>query len=497
MTTLDFIIQIVLIIWALDVLLAGWTVFREQRDIASTWAWLLVLILMPGVGFIAYLFVGRQLTRDQIFNIRAEQQKVIDQYKAKQQELLHERDLLPEQRHLQRELMLANLFLNTNDALLTFGNQVTLFTDGHAKFAQLIKDIDRAEHHVHVEYYTFADDHLGRRVLAALERAAARGVEVRVLYDMAGSRGTPPRFFRQLEQLGGEAQAFIASSLTRFTAPRLNYHLHRKLVIIDGRLGYIGGFNIGDQYLGESPKFGYWRDTHLRVNGTATVMMQARFIMDWNTTCRKTKKQAITLSENYAHAQVTRLAKKAVDSPGVPMQIVSSGPDNDNYAIHRGYHGIITSAREYVYIQTPYLIPEDAILEALVIAAKEGIDVRIMIPDRPDHPFVYRATEYFAKYLTQNGVKVYKYNRGFLHAKTIVSGAHIASVGSANLDYRSYRLNFEVNAFSYDEELTSKLKAAFENDLQDCTLLTNEYFANQPKWRRFKQYFSRLLAPIL
>lgn len=497
MLTWDLISQVVLIIWVGNVILAAWTVFREQRDIASTWAWLLVLTFLPILGFIIYLFIGRQLNQDQIFTIRAEQQKVVDQYKEQQQALLNERDLLPEQAHLKRELMLTSLFLNTNDALLTFGNQVTLFTDGKAKFAQLIKDIDQAEHHVHVEYYTFASDRLGKCVLAALERAAARGVEVRVLYDQAGSRGTHPRFFHHLEELGGAAQAFIASSGSWLSTPRLNYHLHRKLVIIDGQVGYIGGFNIGDQYLGENPKFGYWRDSHLRVAGTATVMMQARFIMDWNTTCRKTKEQAITLSANYTNVQVTRLAKKATDSPGVPMQIVSSGPDNDNYAIHRGYQGIITSAREYVYIQTPYLIPEDAILEALIIAAKEGIDVRIMIPDRPDHPFVYRATEYFARYLTQNGVKVYAYHHGFLHAKTIVSGAHIASVGSANLDYRSYRLNFEVNAFSYDEGLTAKLKAAFERDLAECTLLTDDYFAEQSGWRHFKQYFSRLLAPIL
>lgn len=229
----------------------------------------------------------------------------------------------------------------------------------------------------------------------------------------------------------------------------MNYHLHRKLVIIDGDLGYIGGFNIGDQYLGESPKFGYWRDSHLRVEGTAVLMMQARFIMDWNTTCRRTKKERMDLAGDYVNVRTTRL--KNLDRSMVPMQIVSSGPDNDNRAIRRGYQGIISSARHYVYIQTPYLIPDDAILESLVVAAKSGIDVRIMIPPMPDHPFVYRATEYFAHYLVSNGVKVYKYDKGFLHAKAMVSGSHLASVGSANLDYRSFRLNFEVNAFTYNE----------------------------------------------
>ncbi len=220
-------------------------------------------------------------------------------------------------------------------------------------------------------------------------------------------------------------------------------------------------------------------------------------MMDWNTTCRRTKKTRIDIDADYMRTQFERLAEYESRSQGVPMQIVSSGPDNENYAIRRGYQGIISQARQYVYIQTPYLIPEDSILESLIVAAKEGVDVRIMIPCMPDHPFVYRATEYFAKYLTDNGVKVYKYNHGFLHAKTMVSGNNIASVGSANLDYRSAKLNFEVNAFTYDHQLAGHLKAIFEADLKQSTLLTTDYFANQSRWLKLKQYFCRLLAPIL
>lgn len=301
-------------------------------------------------------------------------------------------------------------------------------------------------------------------------------------------------FLSHLEELGGEAQAFIAAAKAYFQTPRLNYHLHRKLAIIDGKIGYIGGFNIGDQYLGEDPKFGYWRDTHLRVVGQATMMMTVRFAMDWNTTCRKTHKKKIDLEKEFKNFE---LVAPDSDPDEVPMQIVSSGPDNENYSIRRGYESIISSARKYVYIQSPYLIPEDSVLEALVIAARSGIDVRIMIPCMPDHPFVYRATEYYAKYLVNNGVKVYKYDNGFIHSKTMVSGSNIASVGSANMDYRSFRLNFEVNAFAYNEKLTAQLKQDFENDMKKSMLLTPEYFANQSKWRKFKQYFSRLLSPIL
>lgn len=492
--TWDVVRRIIEVLWMINIAFAIWTVFRSRRDIASTWAWLLVLSVFPVVGFILYLFVGRQMSHDEIFSIQDEQKLLQKKYLAKQKQLVEEHELLPKQSRLSRDRQLVNLFMSLNDSIATFDNKVHVFTDGKEKFNKLIDDINHANDHVYIEYYSFYSDNLGKRVLAALEKAAERGVKVRVLYDLSGSHGTTYKFFQRLETLGGEAQAFVAAPKAHFQTPRLNFHLHRKLAIIDGQIGYIGGFNIGDQYLGEAPKFGYWRDTHLRVIGQATMMMTVRFAMDWNTTCRKTKKKKIDLENEFSNFE---LHGPSEDPDAVPMQIVSSGPDNEDYAIRRGYESIISSARKYVYIQSPYLIPEDSVLEALVIAARSGIDVRIMIPCMPDHPFVYRATEYYAKYLVNNGVKVYKYNNGFIHAKTMVSGSNIASVGSANMDYRSYRLNFEVNAFAYNEKLTAELKQDFINDIEKSTLLTPEYFANQTKWRKFKQYFSRLLSPIL
>lgn len=492
--TWDVIRRIIEVLCLINIGFAIWTVFRSRRDIAATWAWLLVLSVFPYIGFILYMFVGRQLSHDDIFSIQKEQAAFRDSFLDKQHKLLKEHKLLPRSDRKPRARMIAELNLNNDDAILTFNNQVEVFTDGHAKFEQLIDDIDHAHDTVAVEYYTFYADHLGHRILDALIRAARRGVKVRVLYDASGSRGTKPAFFDPLTKLGGEAQAFISSSSKWYTSPRLNYHLHRKLVIIDHQLGYIGGFNIGDQYLGDSPKFGYWRDTHLRVIGQAALMMEVRFAMDWNTTCRKTHKDHVLLKEELANFHVQH--PDETNPNDVPMQIVSSGPDNDHYAIRRGYEGIIATARKYVYIQSPYLIPENSVLEALIIAAKSGVDVRIMVPCMPDHPFVYRMTEYYAKYLVHNGVKVYRYDNGFIHAKTIVSGTNIASVGSANQDYRSYKLNFEVNAFTYSPELSAKLKKIFEDDLMNCTPMTAEYFDQQPTWLKFKQQFSRLLSPI-
>lgn len=492
--TWDIIRRTIEVLWLINDGFAIWTVFRSRRDIASTWAWLLVLFILPYVGFIAYLIVGRQLSHDDIFSMRHQARIVRDKFLKKQSRLLKEHKLLPESSRHMTERMLATSLLNNSEAPLTFDNHVHLFVDGKDKFNHLIADIDQAKTVISLEYYTFYADKLGKRVLAALERAAQRGVKVRVLYDASGSRGTRPQFFNHLRELGGEAQPFVSAPAHWFMTPRLNYHLHRKIVVIDHQVGYIGGFNIGDQYLGLSPKFGYWRDTHLRVIGQAAIMMEVRFIMDWNTSCRRSDLPEYGLDQEFKQFDL----HPASDDPDtVPMQIVSSGPDNSEFAIRRGYQQLISEARHYLYIQTPYLIPEPPVLEALVIAAKSGVDVRVMFPSMPDHAFVYRASEYYAKFLVNQGVRVYKYDNGFIHAKTMVADDRISSVGSANMDYRSFSLNFEVNAFTYHHGLAKQLRAAFENDLQQSTELSPEYFDSQSNWRKFKQYFSRLLSPIL
>ena len=492
--TWDIIRRTLEVLWIINVIFAVWTVFRSRRSVVATWAWMLVLTILPGIGFILYLFFGRQLSQDEIFAIQKEQKETRNHYLNQQKKMLQEYDLLPRKERVPRARMLTELNLNNDDAILTFANHVKVYTDGSELFDQMIEDIKNAKVAVSLEFYTFYADKLGHRVLAALEQAAKNGAKVRVIYDTSGSRGTKPAFFDHLRELGGQAQPFISTSKKHwFTTPRLNYHLHRKLVVIDHNTGYIGGFNIGDQYVNQSKKFGHWRDTHLRVEGQSPILMEVRFAMDWNTSTRRTSLPKFELDE-LKNFIVDR--KDFESDNNVAMQIVASGPDNQRYGIRRGYEGIIASAKEYVYIQTPYLIPEDSILESLIIAANSGVDVRIMIPCMPDHPFVYRATEYYAKYLVAHGVKVYKYNDGFIHAKTMVSDSNISSVGSANQDFRSYTLNFEVNSFNYNPLLTKELKEIFEKDLEKCTLLTNEYFAKQSSWLKFKQYFSRLLSPI-
>ncbi|KRL39080.1 cardiolipin synthetase [Liquorilactobacillus uvarum DSM 19971] len=485
MSFLELVGLIIRIVWIINIIAAVFTVFKEKRDISATWAWLLVLTFLPIIGFILYLFVGKKISRDKIYDIKTQERMGIEQLVSLQKEQWREKELLPADEITDTAGEMVHLFLETDNAILTKHNHIKIFDDGYAKFKALFEDIRAAKNHVHVEYYTFYNDQIGNELRTILEEKAAEGVEVRVIYDSFGSRGTTHRFFARLEELGGRAEPFFGSRRS-FPNFRLNYRDHRKLVIIDGRIGYIGGFNVGDQYLGRSPKFGHWRDTHIKITGNAVIAMQSRFFMDWNATV---KEQHIGYKENYFPL-----------APGqgkASIQIVSSGPDSEVENIKLGYIKMINNATDYVLIQTPYLIPDDSLLEALSIAAFSGIKVRVMIPSMPDHAFVYRATQFYAKSLVDAGVEIYKYNKGFLHSKTLVVDGKIAAVGSANMDYRSFKLNFESNAFIYDTEVSEQLAEIFEKDQKECTKLTAEYFKQQSLWLKFKQYFSRLLSPIL
>lgn len=487
---MNLIYSVITLIFFINTLFAVVTVFKEKRDIAATWAWLLVLNLLPGIGFLIYLFAGKKISKERIFDIKAQEKLGIDQLVALQKEQWDDKELLPYDLLTNEAQQTARLFLEADQAIFTNNNEVEVFTDGDAKFAQFLDDIKHAQNHIHVEYYTFYSDKIGRQILHALECAQKRGVTVRVIYDSMGSRGQTRHFFKYLEELGGQAEPFFGSKRSYFHSPRLNYRDHRKIVVIDGTVGYIGGFNIGDQYLGRSKKFGYWRDTHLRIIGNAAVALQSQFFMDWNATVKNAKESApIEYADRYFPLQ------RGQGSTGI--QIVSSGPDNETEAIKLGYLKLISNAHDYIYIQTPYLIPDDSVMEALGVAALSGVKVKIMIPSMPDHAFVYRATEYYAKELLEKNVEIYRYDNGFIHAKTMVVDGQMCSVGSANLDFRSFKLNFEVNAFCYDRKLTIELTDIFKQDLKESLRLTPGYFQKQSWWLKFKQYFSRLLSPIL
>lgn len=470
----------------LNMIFAVFVVFQGRRDIGSTWAWLLVLYFIPILGFIMYLFLAQDYRRVKLFKwgdltkigIRNLSQAQLDSLRSPESA-----DELGE--IASRHSDLIHLHLTGSRALWSQDNAVETLTDGRAKFERLLADIVAATETIHFQTYIFRCDSLGLKVLDALTAKARQGVKVRLLYDELGSRRLSKRLLRPLIEAGGEAAAFFPSRF-RFVNLRMNYRNHRKLVILDGRIGYIGGFNVGNEYLGLDPKFGYWRDTHLRVRGSAVHSMQTRFILDWNQASRK---HDITYQPD--------LFPEDPPAGQVGMQIVASGPNSKLEHIKQGYVKMIASAKHSIYLQTPYFIPDATMLDALRIAVLSGVHVHVMIPDKPDHMFIYWATLYNIGELLETGANVYLYKNGFIHAKTLVVDQEIASVGTANTDVRSFKLNFEVNAFLYDADVSIELVEAFKRDIAVSERLTIEKYRDRPLRIKFKEALSRLLSPIL
>lgn len=473
------------VIIVLNIFLATAVIFLERRNASATWAWLMVLYFIPVLGFIMYLILGQKVRKRQLSKLLGDNERVIQHALETQRQELKEKRLVALDSELAEYQDMIYLNLTTGLALYTTNNIVDIYTDGKQKFDALIADIEAAEHHIHLVYYIVRDDELGRRLMRALTAKAADGVEVRFLYDHIGSSRLPGRFFKELRAAGGREAAFFPSRIPYLNL-KINYRNHRKLAIIDGKTGYIGGFNIGDEYLGLSEHFGQWRDTHLKVQGSAVLQMQAQFLLDWNLAASG----KIELSEIYFPDP------RCV--PGhIGMQLVASGPDTEYQEIKNAYIKMIYGARSSVCLQTPYFVPDDSLLSALKVAALSGVEVSIMLPSKPDHFFVYWATQSYLGELLASGIKVYLYEKGFLHAKTLVVDSKVASVGTANLDIRSFKLNFEMNAFIYDSATAVKLMDIFRRDINDSRLLTTEAYDGRPLFNRFRESISRLLSPIL
>lgn len=470
------------LIFLVNLLSAATVIFLERRNVGATWAWLMVLFFLPGIGFVLYLFLGQNLSRRKIYKIKEEQREFVNSLVERQKQdilQIHYHD--PTMIHFQ-DMIYMNL--SSGQSLYTQDNKVEIFTEGNSKFESLLQAIGEAKHHIHLVYYIVKNDGLGGRLLEALAAKAREGVKVRFLYDQIGSSGLSRRFFRPLVEAGGNVAAFFPSKIPYLNF-RVNYRNHRKLAIIDGNIGYIGGLNVGDEYLGLDSRFGDWRDTHLKVQGGGVFQMQMLFVLDWN------------LSSDNKISDLS-FYFPAVSHPGkVGMQVVSSGPNNDKEQIKKAYIKMIHAAKQSVWVQTPYFVPDESLMTALKMAALSGVDVRLMLPGKPDHPLVYWASTSYLGELLSVGVKCYLYEKGFLHAKTIVVDGRVASVGTANIDLRSFKLNFEVNAVIYDTATSSKLREIFLADQENSKLLTEEEYRNRPLHKRFLESCARLLSPLL
>ncbi len=475
-----------LTLYALSIAASAAIVWIFRGTNTPTSPWIATMIILPIAGFVLYIFYGEDLRKRQLFQLkeRRDRERLEELVGEQRDRLLSDRCEIG---GLEEYRDIIALLLNSGNAYLTRGNDIRIISDGGDKFESMYRAIDAATDHVHMEYYLIRPDEEGRKLLDVLAARAREGIQVRLLYDAVGTR-LPGRYFRGLEAAGGLVAPFFPSLLSSVPVlnAKVNFRDHRKIVVVDGRIGLIGGFNIGREYLGRDPRIGYWRDTDLRIEGPAVRAMQLRFILDWGFASG----EELSLSPRLCPA-----FPRTAD--GAAVQIVSGGPDCRWDPIKDAYLKLVSSARRSIYIQTPYFVPDQSITDALRIAARSGVDVRIMIPGRPDHPFVYWASRAYLGELLGTGVRGYTYDNGFLHAKTVVVDGAVTSIGSANWDIRSFRLNFETNAFVYDRRVAGEQERTFLADMERSTELTLEAYQRRPSQDRIKEGVARYVAGFL
>ncbi|MGL6200368.1 MAG: cardiolipin synthase [Lachnospiraceae bacterium] len=469
----------------LNMFLSVVIIFFQRRKPATVWTWLLVLYFIPVLGFGLYLILGQDHRKSRMFR-KKEIEEELKFAVRRQEESLSRNQMHFHDEQMQRfqGLMLYNL--NAAESVLTDNNDVRIYTDGLQKFEALAEEMERARKYIHIQYYIIRNDAVWQRLLAVMIRKAQQGVKVRVLYDSMGCRMMKKADWQRIREAGIEVGEFFPALFGKLHL-RINYRNHRKIVVIDGRVGFLGGFNVGQEYVGEVPKFGYWRDTHICIEGAAVTSLAVRFVMDWNYATKQNLFQEDTLFE------IPRYQREGK----IPLQIISSGPDSLKQEVRNNYLKLINEARDHIYIQSPYFIPDETIITALIIAVQTGVEVKIMIPCKPDHPFVYWASYSYLGELLEAGAKCYVYENGFLHAKMVTIDGLVSCCGTANMDIRSFQLNFEVNATIYSAETTRELEQAFQQDLEAAAEINLAVYRKRSVKIRIKEQVCRLLSPIL
>lgn len=472
------------LIHIINLLTIVYMIFKERRSPNNIIAWILILYIAPFIGFIVFLLVGRKINKSNMFGIKDAEIKILEKYNRQVRE--RSKTNVKNNNIKNRDIIMA---LETMDySPYRNDNEVCIYSNGEEFFEALLESLNKAKKSINIEFYIFKNDEIGTKILDILEEKAKNGVEVRLLYDSVGSRLLNRDVLNKLKAVGGKTGEFFPSWL-KFINLNMNFRNHRKIVVIDNKVGFVGGFNVGDEYLGKSKKFGYWRDTHIKFKGSAVKDLNLRFLADW----RYATKEEVDLSH------VLEGSDENIGEPNAGMQIVSSGPNlSDRYEIKLAYLKMIQRSKEYLYIQSPYLIIDKSIADSLKLASASGVDVRIMIPGKGDHPFVYWANLVYAGELLEYGIKIYHYDKNaFLHSKTIVIDDEICSIGTANMDTRSFELNFEVNAFIYSEAISKQQKNEFEKDITKCEELTLEKYQNRSRIVKIKESLSRLFSDIL
>lgn len=465
-----------LVAYSIIVIITMVRVLMDNRQPAKTMAWMLVLMFIPFLGIILYIFFGQNTRKE-----RKIWQQSLDQLtKHSMLEFVEQKDFnIPEEYRT-----ISNLFMNQNLALPFKNNEVEIYTSGYDFFPSLLMEIGKAEHHIHIDTFIISDDPLGRIIADALIDKARQGVEVRLIYDDVGSWRTPNSFFTRMRNEGIEVYAFMPVRFPAFTS-RVNYRNHRKICVIDGEVGFIGGMNIARRYVQGTPKQS-WRDTHVKLTGAAVYGLQRAFLVDWYFVSK------VLITERSYYPEII------IGQNNSLVQVVTSSPTSLWPEIEQGYVRILTNAKHYVYMETPYFLPTDPILFAMRVAALSGVDVRLMIPYETDTKVVEWASRSYVIEASKAGVKILLYRKGFNHSKLLVSDDAMATIGSTNVDFRSFENDFEANAFFYDKKIALQVKEVFLADQKDSIDLDDvRRFIKKPFLQRLWESFVRLLSPLL
>lgn len=459
-------ISLLEIIYLVTVLFTIVLVIQQKGDPLKTVSWIMVLLLIPIGGIILYFYFGKNYRRQKIFNRKglSDMERMRD-FSHRQMLELPGKDFLNNIK-IKSKRHIMTLLLNNSKALLTENNSLQVFSSGKETFDVIINDIEKAKSHINLMYYIIEDDKLGGRVQNALIKKAKEGVEVRVIYDDLGSWSLSKKYINPLIEAGVQIYPFLPVRFPLFTN-KINYRNHRKIIVIDGQIGHVGGMNIADRYVDGGIELGMWKDMQIRIEGEAVHSLQLIFHTDWYFVSGEVLNDDKYFPEHYIKE------KKLI-------QITASGPDSDWASIMQAYFAAIATAEDHIYIASPYFIPNESILTALKTAALGGIDVRIMLPSKSDSHVVFRSTLSFVRELMDAGIKIYFYTKGFNHAKLLLVDSVFSSIGTANMDIRSFDQNFEVNALIYNEEITLKLEQYFLDDLLNCNYYTLEEWKTGP-----------------
>lgn len=471
------------ILYFLTVVFIAVLIILENRNPVKTISWILVLVLLPFAGIVIYLFFGQEYRKNKMYS-----RKGLRDLEKLRNLTLEQLDNLPKNHYqLNRKIYakkhLMNLMLSNSNAILTNNNQLTVLRNGDETFPEIFSCIEQARHHIHLEYYIIENDTIGNMLRELLIRKAREGVEVRLIYDDVGSWQLKKKFIRSMSDAGVKVDCFMRVRFPMLTS-RVNYRNHRKILVVDGETAFVGGLNFADRYQNGVPGIGPWRDTHLKVVGGAATALQIIFMADWYFVSKEVFKGK-------------KYFKPFEYGDGKLVQVTASGPDSDWESISQAYFSAIASATECVYVSTPYLMPTADIVTALKTSALSGIDVRIIVPGISDAITPKWATNSYIEELLVAGVKVYFYRAGFTHSKVIVVDNVFASVGTANLDFRSLETNFEVNAMIYDEEIAGILAGQFLEDQEKSEQVLLDEWIDRPRISKIKESFARILSPML